>query len=136
MARTAQSIPEASARPRRTPLAKRNRFAIKNQEPGYFYRVVNDTDDRIELLQSQDYEIVTKERVGATGDRRVDNPSPLGSAATISVGLGTRAVVMRQKIENYQEDQQAKQAEIDALESSMYHEAKKKSDYGSLDYER
>ena len=32
----------ASARPRRTPLEKRNRLSVRNKEDGFFYRIVND----------------------------------------------------------------------------------------------
>lgn len=119
----------ASARPRRTPMDKRNRLAIKNKEPGYVYRVVNDIDNRVSDLQEQGYEICTKESIGATGDKRVDNASPLGSNSNVSVGGGVKAVVMRQKEEYYKEDQAFKQAEIDALEETM---GKDKSDYGAL----
>ena len=128
MTKQANSQSESS-RPRRSPLSARNRLAIKNKEPGYVYRIVNDTDDRISLLQEQGYEICTKESIGVTGDRRVDNASSLGSSSVISVGLGTKAVVMRQKEEYYKEDQAIKQAQIDELEATM---GKDKSDYGSL----
>lgn len=119
----------ASARPRRSPLSSRNRLSIKNKEPGYVYRIVNDVDDRVALLQEQGYEICTKESVGAIGDKRIDNASSLGSNSVISVGQGVKAVVMRQKEEYYKEDQALKQAEIDELELTM---GKDKSDYGSV----
>ena len=126
-----QSDPQgASARPRRASLSQRNRLAIKNKEPGYVYRIVNDVDDRVAQLQELGYEICTKESVGGVGDRRVDNTSPLGSSSVISVGQGVKAVVMRQKEEYYKEDQAAKQAEIDALELTM---SKEKSDYGKVE---
>jgi hypothetical protein len=136
MARTTQTTPEASARPRRTPVATRNRLAIKNKEDGYAYRIVNDKDDRIELLMEQDYEVVPNAKVGAMGDRRVDSPQPVGSAASLSVGNGTRAVVMRKRKDWLEEDYKAKQAEIDALEATMKADALRKSDYGSIDHQR
>jgi hypothetical protein len=120
----------ASARPRRTALEARNRLSIKNREPGYVYRIVNDVDDRVSLLQEQGYEVCSKESVGAVGDKRIDNTSALGSSSNVSVGQGIKAVVMRQKKEFYDEDQALKQAQIDELERTM---AKGKSDYGSLD---
>jgi hypothetical protein len=120
----------ASARPRRTALEARNRLSIKNREPGYVYRIVNDVDDRVSLLQEQGYEVCSKESVGAVGDKRIDNTSALGSSSHVSVGQGIKAVVMRQKKEFYDEDQALKQAQIEELERTM---AKGKSDYGSLD---
>jgi len=136
MARTATTnSQEASApqRPRRTPVSSRNRLSVRNQEPGYVYRIVNDVDARVEDLMERGYEVCTKESVGTIGDRRVDNASSLGSVSHFSVGKGIKAVVMRQKEEYYKEDQQMKQAEIDNLERSMVQDAKRKADYGSID---
>ena len=118
-------------RPKRVPLAGRSRLAIKNQDPNYHYRIVNanlESDpDRVTNLQEQGYEVVP--RGGAdTGDKRVDNPSALGSAGQISVGQGTKAVVMRIRKDWFQEDQAAKQEEINKTER----EADKRADYGKL----
>lgn len=125
-----QSTPqEASARPRRTPLAKRNRLEIKNKEPGYFYRIVNDVDDKVPLLVEQGYEIVPDAKVGAAGNRRVDSPTALGSASSVSVGQNTKAVVMRIKNEWYAEDQTVKQQTVDDTEQSM---KTPPADYGSI----
>ena len=138
MARTAvtsQDQPAASVRPKRTPLANRNRLSVKNKEDGYVYRIVNDVDDRVERLMEVGYELAPKEFVGAHGDKRVDDPSSLGSVKHFSVGQGMKAVVMRQRAEDYKEDQDAKQAEVKALEDTM-REAKKVADYGSLELSR
>jgi hypothetical protein len=120
---------EASARPRRTPVAKRNRLEIQNKEAGYVYRIVNDVDDRVQQLQEQGYEVVPNAKVGAIGNRRVDNPTALGSSSHISVGQGTKAVVMRQREEFYREDQQIKQQTVDDTEQSMKNP---QADYGSI----
>lgn len=125
-----QSIsPEASARPKRTPVAKRNRLEIRNKEAGYVYRIVNDVDDKVSLLQEQGYEIVPDAKVGAVGNRRVDNPSALGSSSHFSVGQGVKAVVMRQREEFYKEDQDIKQRTVDDTEQSM---KTPPGDYGSI----
>lgn len=105
-----------SVRPRRTPLAMRNKLTVKNVDPNYQYRIVNDVEDRVEIFKERGYEIVTDAQVG---DSRVDKPSSLGSTTEISVGQNVKAVVMRIPKEWYQEDQTIKQAQIDALESSM-----------------
>jgi hypothetical protein len=115
---------KASARPRRTPIGQKQRLSVPNQESGYVYRIVNDLDDRIAQMQEQGYEIVQNVRVG---DKRVDVPSTQDSS--ISVGQGIKAFVMRQKKDWYDEDQQAKQAQIDAIENTM---SSNNSDYGSL----
>ena len=116
-------------RPKRVPVVGRSRLAIRNQDPNYHYRVVNanlESDpDRIENLKEMGYEVVEK---GDTGEKRVDTPSALGSAGLISVGQGTKAVVMRIRKEWYKEDQDAKQEEINKTER----EADKRADYGKL----
>jgi hypothetical protein len=123
----------ASARPQRASLGKRDRLAIKNKEEGFVYRIVNDVDDRVELLKGAGYEVCTTEQVGAIGNKRVDNTSSLGSAAHFSVGQGTKAVVMRIPKDWYDEDQRAKQAEIDAIEATMKSDARRAADYGKLE---
>lgn len=119
MTRTKETPQEASARPRRTPLEGRNRLKVRNKEEGYFYRIVNDIDDNILNLQERGYEIVPQEKAGMIGDKRVDNPTPPGSSSYLSVGQGTKAVLMRIKQEYYDEDQAVKQAKIDEVEQSM-----------------
>lgn len=140
MSRTANS-PAASAlpsRPKRAPIGRRSRLSVRNKEDGYHYRIVNanlDTDpDRVQSFLDQGYEIVPAKEIGTVGDKRVDNPSALGSSSQISVGQGTKAIVMRQRDDWYKEDQAAKQAEIDALEATMKSESK--ADYGSIEYKK
>ena len=116
-----------SGRVRRTPVGVRNRLSVPNQDPNFHYRIVNvlDSDgnptNKLEDRLSQGYEIVEGVKVG---DKRVDIPSPLGSASEISVGHGARAVVMRIPKEYYDEDQKYKQDRIDELESTMSIDAK------------
>ena len=123
----------ASARPKRTPLSSRNRLSIKNKEAGYTYRIVNDEDDRIERFQEAGWETCAEEKVGAVGDRRVDNTSSLGSTSHFSVGKGTKAVLMRIPDDWYKEDQEAKQREIDAVENTMKDD-RSRSDYGTTTF--
>ena len=124
----------ASARPKRTPIGSRNRLSIRNREDGYVYRIVNanlENDlDRVDAFLEQGYELVPKDKIGTVGDKRVDNASSLGSSSLISVGQGTKAVVMRIRKELYDEDQAAKQAEIDAPEQTM---RKGSGDYGKVE---
>lgn len=117
----------ASARVKRTPVGSRNRISLKHQDPDYTYRIVNDLDDRVQQLLDAGYEIDTTQTVG---DKRVDTPSAMGGA--FSVGNGVKAFVMRQKKEWYQEDQASKQAQIDQVEQTMYSDARKAADYGSV----
>jgi hypothetical protein len=124
------STKSPSGRPRRTPLGVRNKLSIKDKDPNYQYRIVNDTDDRIEGLKEQGYEVVEGAKVG---DKRVENSTGLGSSPAFSVGQGTKAVVMRIKREWYEEDQAAKIAQVKKLEDTMRQDAKRASDYGSIE---
>ena len=139
MSRTANSQVASAPveRPRRTPLSGRSRVAVRNKEAGYHYRVVNanlDTDpERIQTFLEQGYEIVPAVKAGQVGDKRVDDPSSLGSSSQISVGQGTKAIVMRIREDWYKEDQATKQAEIDALEATM---KPANADYGSIEYKK
>jgi len=129
MARQPNSQTVASARPRRTPVSRRNRLEVQNKEDGYRYRIVNDVDDRVEQLLERGYEIVPNAKVGAAGSRRVDNPTAPGSASSISVGQGTKAIVMRQPLEYALEDDALKAQIVDDTEQTMKNP---KADYGEL----
>lgn len=131
-----QNSQEASARPSRTPVTQRNRLMIRNKEPGYVYRIVNDVDDRVSIMQELGYELVPADAVGKVGDKRVDGASVVGSVAHFPVGQGMKAVVMRQREDWYKQDQEAKQAEIAALESTTKSDARKAADYGSVDFSK
>ena len=132
MSRQANSA-APSGRVRRTPLSGRSRLSVKNQEPGYVYRIVNanlDNDpDRVNSLIEQGYEVVPKDKTGVVGDKLVDNSSSLGSSSEISVGQGTKAVVMRIREDWFKEDQRIKQDLVDQTEQTM---RKEKADYGDL----
>lgn len=127
-------VARSSERPRRSPLAQRNRLSLRDRDPNYRYRLVNtnleNDPDRVELLMEQGYEIVPSKKAGPTGDSKVDTPSPVGSAGQISVGQGTKAIWMRIPKEWYEEDQRLKQAEVDATEQRS---KKQGADYGSVE---
>jgi hypothetical protein len=120
-------------RPKRVPVTGRSRLNVRNKEPGYSYRIVNvnlESDpNRVQDLIDRGYEIVPASKAGPVGDSKVDNPSALGSAGQISVGQGTKAVVMRIRKDWYDEDQAAKQAEVDATEQRAKSSG---ADYGDV----
>jgi hypothetical protein len=131
-----QSKEMDSGRVRRTPInGTRNRLNIRGKEPGYVYRIVNDTDDRVKTFEEMGYEVVTDPSV-SVGDKRVATATKEGSPVKISVGQGVQAYVMRQKQEWYDEDQQKKQEHVNELESSMKRDSEKEGFYGKLDVSR
>lgn len=118
-------------RPQRTPLANRSVLGIKGKEPGYVYRIVNDTGDRVASFQEQGYEIVTDSSI-TIGDRRVGRASADGSPVQVAVGNGIDGYLMRIKEEYYKEDQAYKEQKLAELEQSMKKEANEIADYGRL----
>ena len=118
-------------RTQRTPLANRSVLGIKGKEPGYVYRIVNDTGDRVASFQERGYEIVTDSSI-TIGDRRVGKASADGSPVQVAVGNGIDGYLMRIKEEYYKEDQASKEQKLSELEQSMRKEAKDISDYGNL----
>jgi len=115
---TKEAIAKAPrGRATRTPIGTRNILTVNNKDEGYVYRVVNDVDDgdRVHRFLEAGYEIAEN----TVGDKRVDNPSREGKGSIISVGGGRKGVVMRIKKEWYEEDQLAKQRDVDASEESI-----------------
>ena len=108
----------------------RNILTVANQDPNYVYRFVNSSiPGRVERFKLGGYEVVTDDM--KVGDTTVDSGSQLGSAVTRSGGGNVVLVLMRIPREWYDEDQAAKQAEIDATEQAMLEDAKKDT-YGTL----
>ncbi len=132
MSRTTAST--SVQRTKRTPINGRNILTVSGKEPGYVYRVVNDSGDRIALFQEAGYELVDAADV-SVGDRQINKASSEGSKAQVSVGVGQRAFVMRIKQEWYDEDQKAKQEHVNQLEQSLK-QTSGKADYGSVTISR
>ena len=133
MSRTANT--SASARPRRVPIGERNILTVVGKEPGYTYRIVNDTGDRISQFLDAGYELVDAKDV-RVGDKRVNSATAEGTKAQVSVGNGLKAYVMRIKDEFYLEDQAAKAAHVDRLEQAIKNQtASGKVDYGKVETE-
>lgn len=121
-------------RVRRTKLGQRNVLTVEGKEPGYQYRFVNDSGDRVQEFLDDGWEMVPAKGV-RIGDKRVGAPTPDGSNAMASVGQGTKAYVMRLKDEYYEEDQAAKQAHVLATEAATREKALDGT-YGKLEISR
>jgi len=132
---TKEAIAKApERRVRRTPVGRRNVLTVSGKEPGYFYRVVNDTSDRVKTFLDAGYELVQAEKV-QVGDKRIGTTSTEGSVSQVHVGGGQKALIMRQRQEWYDEDQAAKQAHVAFTEEATKQKALDGT-YGKLDIER
>lgn len=106
-----------SERPKRVPLREqlRNLLTVANRDPGYHYRIVNDTEDRVARFKMAGYELAP-ENIGFGDTNKNDS---LGTGSRISVGGGITGVLMRIRKEYYEEDQKAEQDDIDDMEREM-----------------
>lgn len=118
----AQSDKNANNRPKRTPVAERNKISFDHKEPGYVYRLVNDVENRLADFKAAGYEVVTGD--ANVGDNEAGAASSLGSAVTKHVGNGTTAVLMRIKQEWYDEDQRKKLVDLRASEDALKYKTK------------
>ena len=123
-----------SGRVQRTPVGTRNVLTVAGKEPGYEYRIINDSGDRVQEFLDAGYELV-KENSVKVGDKRVNKSSSEGSVSQISVGQGQKAFVVRIKKEWYDEDQALKQQKVNELEAATKAKALDGT-YGKLDISR
>ena len=109
---------EPTKRPKRTPLGARNILTYEGkQDPGFVYRFINDKEGRLKRAQEAGYEFVMGDE--KIGDKRVAEGTAIDSRISKPVGNGTTGFLMRIPKEYYQEDQDAKQASVDATEEAM-----------------
>lgn len=116
---TQEKITKAPAgRPKRIPVSSRNRLEVIGKDANFVYRIVNDVDDRIERFQQAGYELVDVNEARLSS-QRVGAGTPEGTKAAMPVGMGTTGYLMKIPKEWYEEDQRAKQAQIDMSEESI-----------------
>jgi hypothetical protein len=108
---------KTTARPVRTPLGQRNRLSFGEQDPRFVYRVINDTDERLQQAQEAGYEFVTGD--AKLGDARAAEGGKIDSRVSKPVGNGTRGFLMRIPKEYYAEDQEAKMGKISEIEKTL-----------------
>lgn len=108
----------------RTPVSgARDILTITNKSPEYHYRWVKDLPGRIQRFLDAGYEFVI-DNDARVGGPAVDNTSKVGSTLTRVTGANT-LVAMRQRLEWYNEDQEAKHDELDRLEDILFGEGLK-----------
>jgi len=111
----------------------RSILSVPDLDPNYSYRWVRDDIGRIDIFKQGGYEVVVRDH--EVGQPAVDKGTRLASAYTQTRGSST-LVLMRIPKEWYDEDQKAKQDEIDALEATMRASAEAAKDYGTLKISR
>ena len=120
---TRRSRDNTEQRAERVPLGiKRSKLEVKDQDPAYMYRWINDVGGRVLDAQNGGYEFVTDAKVGE-GDIANRNASA-GNRVSRVVGTTDRgnaitAYLMRIRKEFYQDDQAAKKRQLDELDKAL-----------------
>lgn len=109
----------------------RDVLTVDGKEPGFVYRWVLDIGNRLKKFEKGGYEIVTHEVT--VGDARAATPSSMGSGVVATSG-DRKLVLMRIPEAYYKEDQDAKEANLLALEESMGKSVD--GSYGKINIER
>ena len=110
-------------RPDRVPLGQRGRLTydaellkeLKSQ--GLVPRLVSDKPGRIADALRAGYRFVQSD--GKIGDEKAGDPSSPGAILTAHIGSGENGFLMVIPKEFYEEDQKAKQDQVDATEEAM-----------------
>lgn len=130
----AQPTPVVRERRKRTPVAgARDVLTVNGKDPNYHYRWVVDSPGRVQRFQDGGWDVVSEDH--EIGQATVDKSTKVGSAITKASGDGRTLVLMRILKEWFNEDQEAKNQRLDALEASMRQEAKE-GRYGGIDISR
>lgn len=122
-------------RPVRVPVneANRNILTVKGLDnDNFYYRWVNDVNDRIAMFVGAGYVFVDKNGK-LVGDGGVDNSAGSGSKFSKGVKGGVTAYLMALPKELWLEDQKAKAKRTAELEADMKANAAKNADYGRLE---
>lgn len=99
----------------------RDIMTVDNKDEAFEYRWVVDSDERgqkIMRYQKGGYDLVSADEV-VVGQPNVYKSEHFGSIVRLPSGNGQFSYLMKIRREWYEEDQEAKQSNIDALEASM-----------------
>lgn len=107
----------AKNRPRRSPLDVRNKLKFNGaKDPSKVYRVVNDTDGRLDEMLERGYEFVRSD--GSLSDESLADGNE-GKMVRKHVGNGTYGYLMAIPKEFYDEDQQTKLKALSETEQAL-----------------
>lgn len=114
---------EENARPKRVPLfdQPRNKLTVGGKRSDHEYRWFNDVENRIEQAKLGGWQHVTYEDLEAVGEVTANSTrNQPKDHVSRKVGNIEMAFLMSIPKEYYNEDQAAKQRQIDEMEQQMY----------------
>lgn len=103
-------------RPKRKPVATRQRLEFLNLDPNRSYRLIDATPERIQAFEDAGYKI-EEVKSHVRGGQRTDVATPVDNM--LPVGSGKRQLLVSIEKEYYDEDQEAKAREIDEKEAGI-----------------
>jgi hypothetical protein len=134
MARERAGIPQ---RPSRVPLhEQRDQLTVEGRDPNFVYRWVNDVEDRIAKMKLAGYVVEEKKNVEVGDPALETKQTSTSSIVEKNVGGRTKAILMKQRKDWYDEDQTAKQRQVDESEAAMHRDNESRSDYGKVEIHR
>lgn len=107
------------------------RLTTQGLDKNYHYRIENDEGGKIERLKDLGYEVVTHNEGVKMGDA---NAKEVGTAISTTVNKeGTKAYLLKQPKEFYEEDCAFEQKQIDESEKALFRQIENESGrYGSI----
>ena len=133
---------EEQARPQRISVnAQRDKLNVLGLDvANFYYRWVNDTDDRLLIFKNAGYVFVEKSEIKSSGDPTIDTSKGTDSRVRKGVGGGRVAYLMKLPLELKRKDDADKEAEILETERAMRrlktetgHHMSQDADYGKVD---
>ena len=108
-----------------------NVLTVQNKEEGYQYRWVNDRGTRVEFMKRRGYEVVEDDNI-IVGSVTPVHKSGSGISTTVDKKDGGQAILMRQRMEWFEEDQAAKRKIDREKEEALFRQQEKAGRYGSV----
>jgi hypothetical protein len=134
MARTSLTTEEKVTQNReRVPVhGSKEKFKFRGLDhKNFYYRLVRNDPDRIQKFLEADYVFVNKNG-SVKSDSTVDSSAGTDSLFEIAGGLGVTLVLMALPRDLWEQDQKAKQLQVDELEESMKQQLMEER-YGKVD---
>lgn len=112
----------ATTHKKRVPVHKQSAIAVTNKDPKFVYRIVNDSEGRVDKFLAGGYIVADDD--AESEDDRIQSASQMGSVKRMVVNRGRdadtkHAVLMKIPRGMYEQDQREKQAQVDETAASF-----------------
>lgn len=113
---------DSQSRPARISVnQQRDKLNVLGLDPeNFYYRWVNDSEDRLHIFKNAGYEFVDKKEIKSSGDPTVDSSLGTDSRIRKGVGGGMTAYLMKLPLEFKKEYDAEKEADLLETERTMH----------------